>query len=66
MIKTTVQFALAIIREKFSGKELEIVTMTTGKLSVAEIADKVCLSISKVIKVLDRLEKIFLIVYAEY
>ena len=55
-----------ICGEKFVGKELEIVTLTTGKLSVAEIAEKVCIPISEVMKVLDRLEKIFLIVYAEY
>jgi len=56
----------SICGEKFVGKELEIVTLTTGKLSVAEIAEKVCLPISEVIKVLDRLEKNFLIVYTEY
>ncbi len=48
------------------GKELEIVTLTAGKLSVAEIAEKVCMSVSEVIKSLNRMEKNFLIVYTEY
>ena len=55
-----------ICGEKFVGKELEIFILTTGKLSVAEIAGKVCMSLSEVIKVLNKLEKNFLIVYTEY
>lgn len=55
-----------ICGEKFSGKELEIVTLTTGKLSVAEIAEKISRPISEVMKTLNRLEKNFLIVYTEY
>lgn len=49
--------------EKFTGKDLEIVTLTTGKLSVKEIAEKVALSVSAIKKVLDRLENMGLIVY---
>lgn len=52
--------------EKFVGRELEILTMSTGKLSVAEIAEKIGTSISEVIKTLNRLEKNFLIVYTQY
>ena len=55
-----------ICGEKFVGKELEILTLTTGKLSVSDIAEKIGISISEVIKVLNRLEKNFLIVYANY
>lgn len=49
--------------EKFSGKEIEVVLLTTGKLSVAEIAERVGLEISKAVEVLNRLEKRHLIVY---
>ena len=55
-----------ICGEKFFGRELEILTLTTGKLSVAEIAEKICLPISEVKKTLNRLEKNFLIVYTEF
>ena len=49
--------------EKFSLKELEVIMLTIGKLSVAQIAEKVSLSTPKVIDVLNRLEKKFLIIY---
>ena len=49
--------------EKFSGKDLEILMLTTGKLSVTEIAEKVGATVPDVIDVLNRLEKNFLIVY---
>ena len=52
--------------EEFTGKDLEIVTLTTGKLSVKEIAERVSLSVSAVKKVLDRLENMGLIVYTLY
>ena len=40
--------------------------LTTGKLSVAQIAEKVSLSTTKVIDVLNRMEKKFLIIYNHY
>ena len=55
--------SVSIYGEKFYVKELEIVTLTTGKLSVAQISEKVSLSILEVINVLNKLEKKFLIIY---
>jgi len=55
-----------IYGEKFSIKELEVVTLTTGKLSVTQIAEKVSLSTPEVIKILNRLEENFFIVYNRY
>ena len=58
--------SVSILNEKFSNQELDIATLTTGKLSVDQIAKKVSLSVSEVINVLHRLEKIFLIVYSPH
>ena len=58
--------AAMISNDKFEGKELEIVTLTTGKLSVKEISERVDLKIPEVMKVLNRLEKMHFIVYALY
>lgn len=49
--------------EVLRGGELEILFLTTGKLSVAEIARRVELNISDVIKILNRLERRHIIVY---
>ena len=54
------------LAENFSFKELEVIMLTTGKLSVAQIAEKVSLSTTKVIDVLNRMEKKFLIIYNHY
>ena len=59
----TVDEHIELFGEKFFGKEIEVVLLTTGKLSVAEIAERVELEISKVTEVLNRLEKRHLIVY---
>lgn len=53
-----------ICGEKFFGKESEILLLTTGKLSVAEISERVKMEIPKVLQVLSRLERKHLIVYA--
>jgi len=55
---------IEIFGEKFFDKEIEVVLLATGKLSVAEIAERAELEISKVIEILSRLEKRHLIVYA--
>ena len=52
-----------ICGETLSGVELEILLLTTGKLSVKEISLRVNQKISDVIKVLNRLEHRHLIVY---
>ncbi len=52
-----------ICGETLSGVELEILLLTTGKLSVEEISLRVNQKISDVIKVLNRLEHRHLIVY---
>lgn len=58
--------SVSILNEKFSNHELDIATLTTGKLNVAQIAKKVSLNIPEVIDVLNRLEKNFLIVYSPH
>lgn len=58
--------SVSILNETFSNQELDIATLTTGKLSVAQIAEKVSLNISEVINVLHRFEKIFLVVYSPH
>ena len=58
--------SVSILNEKFSNRELDIATLTTGKLSVAQIAEKISLSVFEVINVLHRFEKIFLIVYSPH
>ena len=52
-----------ICGEKFCGVEIEIVLLSVGKLSVAEISDRVNLELSKVLQVLNRLEQKHFIVY---
>lgn len=52
-----------ICGETLSGVELEILLLTTGKLSVEEISLRVNQKISDVIKILNRLEHRHLIVY---
>ncbi len=52
-----------ICGEVLRGVELEVLFLTTGKLSVEEIARRVDQNISDVIKILNRLEKRHLIVY---
>ena len=56
--------SISIFDEKFSLKELEVVMLTTGKLSVAQIAEKISLNTIEVIDVLKRLEKKFVVVYS--
>ena len=63
-LKRLEENSVSVCDEKFSVKELEVVTLTTGKLSVAQISEKISLSIPEVIDVLNRLEKKFLIVYS--
>ena len=55
--------SVEICGEKFVGKEIEILLLTTGKLSVTEIANRLDLEIHKVIEVLNKLEYKHLIVY---
>ncbi|MBQ9486864.1 MAG: radical SAM protein [Selenomonadaceae bacterium] len=50
--------------EKFCGKEIDVLLLTTGKLSVEEIARRVDIDIAEVMKVLNRMERRHLIVYA--
>ena len=50
--------------EIFSGAELEILLLTAGKLSVAEISARVNLPVAQVVEVLKRLERRHLIVFA--
>ena len=54
---------IEICGEKFVGKEIDVVLLTTGKLSVEEISRRLNIDISEVIKVLKRMEKRHLIVY---
>ena len=53
-----------ICGEKFSGAELEVLLLTAGKLSVAEISRRVNLPVAQVLEVLERLERRHLIVFA--
>ena len=53
----------SICDEVFTEKEICVVTLTTGKLSVKEIAEKVDMNIRAVKEILDRLERMHLIVY---
>lgn len=53
-----------ICGEKFSGAELEILLLTAGKSSIAEISRRVALELSQVVEVLKRLECRHLIVFA--
>ena len=48
--------SISFFDEKFSGKDLEILKLTVGKMSVAEIAEKVGATIPEVISLLNRLE----------
>ena len=57
--KTTAEICGEVLR----GVELEILLLTTGKLSVEEISRRVEQNISDVIKILNRLERRHLIVY---
>ena len=52
-----------ICGEKFTADEVEIILLTTGKLSVAEISSRVKIEIPKVLQVLNKLERKHLIVY---
>ena len=52
-----------ICGERFFGVEIEIVLLTTGKLSVAEISKRVSMDIPKVLEVLNKLERKHFIVY---
>lgn len=54
---------IEICGEKFSDKEIEIVLLTTGKLSVEEISKRLNVEISKVLEVLNKLERKHFIVY---
>lgn len=58
--------SVLVCDEKFINKELEILTLTTGKLSVSEIAERISIPVSVVITVLNRLKKKFLIVYTKF
>ena len=53
-----------IYGEKLTGEDLEILLLTTGKLSVEEISRRVSRKIPDVLKVLTRLERRHLIVYS--
>ena len=44
-------------------KDLDVITMTTGKLSVKEICNKLNVDLEQVLKILKRLEQKHLIVY---
>lgn len=55
---------IEICGEKFVGKEIDVVLLTTGKLSVEEISRRVNIDVAEVIKVLNRMEKRHLIVYS--
>ena len=52
-----------ICGEKFSGREIDVLLLTTGKLSVEEIARRVDIDIAEVMNVLNRMERRHLIVY---
>lgn len=62
-LKRLNESTVEICGEKFFGKELEILLMTTGKLSVEEISARVKMEIPKVLEVLTKLERKHLIVY---
>lgn len=62
-LKRINESTIEICGEKFFESEIEIVLLTTGKLSVAEIARRVKMEFSDVIKILNRLERKHLIVY---
>ena len=53
-----------ICRERFIDIEVEIITLTTGKLSVEEIAKRVGCDVEFVMSVLNRLERKHFIVYS--
>lgn len=52
--------------EIFSGAELEVLLLTAGKLSVAEISARAGLTIAQVVAVLQRLERRHLVVFAPH
>ena len=54
---------IEICGEKFDMKDLDVITMTTGKLSVKEICNKLNVDLEQVLKILKRLEQKHLIVY---
>ena len=58
--KTTAEF----FGEVLHGKELEILLLTAGKLTVEEIATRLELKIPEVMKILNRLEQKHLIIYS--
>ena len=55
-----------ICGERFIDIEVEIITLTTGKLSVEEIAERTGCDVEFVMNVLNRLERKHLIVYSLY
>ena len=65
-LKRIADNAAMIRKEKFVGKEFETVTLTTGKLSVKEISERTNLNVAETIEILNRLEKMHLIVYTRY
>ena len=62
-LKIIDESSIELCGEKFTRKDFEIVTLTTGKLSVEEISSRLNLNISAVIKILNKLENKHLIVY---
>lgn len=58
--------SIKIHGESFVGIEIEIILLTTGKLSVKEIAEHLDLTIDQVIEFLNQLEDMHLIVYSKY
>lgn len=62
-IKKIDENQIEICGEKFDIKDLDIITMTTGKLSVKEICNKLNIELNKVLSILKRLEQKHLIVY---
>ena len=65
-IKRVNENEIEISGEIFSREEFEIIMLTTGKLSVAEICERLNLKIDEVMKTLNRLEKNFLTVYSKH
>ena len=55
--------AVEVVGERFIGDEIDILMLTTGKLSAAEIASRLRLTVERVIKVLLRLERRHFIVF---
>ena len=53
-----------ICGEIFADKELEVVLLTTGKLTIEEISKRVSLTITEVVNVLQRLENHHLVIFS--